>query len=101
MINGRVMNATVIYETTGKYYVSVLVDEVNIKRKKEKTKLTENLGGNNQGNLKLVKTVSIKASHFSSIYDTIVIENSRNKYAKDRRKYGEKKHGIIYSSSLL
>ncbi len=36
MISGRIINATVIYETTGKYYVSVLVDEVNVKREKVK-----------------------------------------------------------------
>ena len=33
-INGRIINATISYETTGKYYVSVLVEEVSIKNKK-------------------------------------------------------------------
>ena len=35
-INGRIVNATVVYETTGKYYVSVLVAEVNVKGEKVK-----------------------------------------------------------------
>ena len=35
-INGRIINATVIYENTDKYYVSVLIDEVEIKQEKVK-----------------------------------------------------------------
>ena len=37
-MNGKIINATVIYETTGKYYVSVLVEEVNVKEEKVKPK---------------------------------------------------------------
>ena len=36
IINGNIINATVIYENTGKYYVSVLVNEIDIVREKVK-----------------------------------------------------------------
>lgn len=32
VINGKIVNATVIRETTGKYYVSVVVDEIEVKK---------------------------------------------------------------------
>lgn len=35
-INGRIINVTVIYENTDKYYVSVLIDEVETKQEKVK-----------------------------------------------------------------
>ena len=38
MINGRIINATVIYETTGKYYVSVTVEEVEVVQERVKPK---------------------------------------------------------------
>ena len=36
VINGDIINATIIYENTGKYYVSVIVNEIDIIKKKVK-----------------------------------------------------------------
>ena len=33
IINGNIINVTIIYEITGKYYVSVIVDEIEVKSK--------------------------------------------------------------------
>ena len=38
VINGNVVNATVIKETTGKYYVSIVVDEIEVIKKKVEPK---------------------------------------------------------------
>ena len=38
VINGEIVNATVIKETTGKYYVSIVVDEIEVIKKKERPK---------------------------------------------------------------